>query len=258
MKRLQLFEFNDLSWFPNIWRNMVTDYLHFVEVKFEMFKFVAPKVKKILEDCNSNQIIDLCSGGSGPVVETQKWLSKEFNKQINVTLTDLYPSIDKFREIAKENEQVDFLETSVNAMDVSTNLKGVRTLFNAFHHFDVDNARKILESAVKEKQGIAVFEATERSFIGVFSMFFTPLIVLFVTPFIRPFTLQRILWTYLIPVIPSTVLWDGMVSALRTYSVEELKDLANSIPNNNYSWDIGQIPFKGNAKITYLLGNPTI
>lgn len=256
MKRVHLFEFNDQSWFPVTWRNMMTDYLHFVEVKFEMFKYVAPKIKKILEDCESEEIIDLCSGGSGPVVETQKWLVKEFDKHTKVILTDLYPSIDRFREIAQENANIDFIETPVNAMNVSSELKGVRTLFNAFHHFKPEDAKKILENAVKEKEGIAIFDATERSIAGVLSMFLTPLIVLIVTPFIKPFSVQRLLWTYLFPVVPLTVCWDGLVSALRTYSVEELKEMSASIPTDNYSWNIGQIEIKGSAKITYLLGNP--
>jgi hypothetical protein len=258
MKRLHLFEFNDLAWFPNVWRNLMTDYLHFVEVKFEMFKFVAPKVKEVLEKCRSAEIADLCSGATGPVIETQKWLLKEFDQQVQVTVTDLYPSLEKFRATAEENKNVEFISTPIDATKVPGNLKGVRTLFNAFHHFQPETARKILENAVQEQKGIAVFEATQRTFLGIFSMFLTPLIVWLTTPFIRPLTLPRILWTYLIPVIPLTVLWDGTVSALRTYSTRELKEMSASIPAENYAWETGQITVKGSAKITYLIGYPAI
>ena len=43
-------------------------------------------------------------------------------------------------------------------------------------------------------------------------------IVLLVTPLIRPFTLSRILWTYLLPLVPLTCWWDGIVSQLRAYT----------------------------------------
>jgi hypothetical protein len=56
---------------------------------------------------------------------------------------------------------------------------------------------------------------------------FTPLLVLFATPFIRPFRWRRLLWTYLLPAVPLTCWWDGVVSQLRAYTVPELERLAS-------------------------------
>ena len=47
-----------------------------------------------------------------------------------------------------------------------------------------------------------------------------------VTPLIRPLRWSRLLWTYLIPLVPVITLFEGLVSCLRTYSVQELHDLA--------------------------------
>lgn len=65
------------------------------------------------------------------------------------------------------------------------------------------------------------------------------------------------LWTYLIPLLPLIALFDGLVSCLRTYSVEELRDLAARLDANDYHWDIGTVKSTmGPIPITYLIGVP--
>jgi hypothetical protein len=52
--------------------------------------------------------------------------------------------------------------------------------------------------------------------------------------------------TYVLPVIPLVVMIDGVVSCLRSYSVEELKTLAH---HEGYEWEAGVE--KG---VTFLIG----
>ena len=56
-------------------------------------------------------------------------------------------------------------------------------------------------------------------------MIVVPLIILLVTPAIRPLRLSRLIFTYLLPAIPIIGLFDGIVSCLRTYSPEEMRQL---------------------------------
>jgi hypothetical protein len=53
------------------------------------------------------------------------------------------------------------------------------------------------------------------------------------------------------------VFWDGIVSWLRIYSVEELRELVAGIDAQDWEWDIGTIKL-GNAPAhaTYLVGTP--
>ena len=57
-------------------------------------------------------------------------------------------------------------------------------------------------------------------------------------PFIRPFRITNILFTYLIPIIPIFVLWDGIVSLLRTYTADVLRKMTQEIDANDYEWEI--------------------
>jgi hypothetical protein len=76
-------------------------------------------------------------------------------------------------------------------------------------------------------------------------------------PFRRPFRWSRVLWTYVIPVIPFVLFFDGLVSCLRSYSVGELKEMTRELESEGYRWEIGTrtggfLP----VRITYLLGSP--
>ena len=85
-------------------------------------------------------------------------------------------------------------------------------------------------------------------------MLFSPISVLLTTPLIKPFKIGRIVFTYFIPIVPLFVLWDGLVSAFRTYSVKEIKALVKSLEGNEfYDWDIDRLK-SGPGVILYLLG----
>jgi len=77
------------------------------------------------------------------------------------------------------------------------------------------------------------------------------------TPFIKPRTLARFSWTYLVPIVPLTTSFDGVVSLLRVYSPQELKELTALIPCEGYAWETG-LASTGTPlfAFTYLLGYP--
>ena len=143
----------------------------------------------------------------------------------------------------------------MDARNVPSKLKGLRTQFLSFHHFKRNDAMKILQNAVDSNSSIAIFEAQERSVASVVAMLFSPITVLFVTPFIRPFKISRILFTYIIPIVPLFVLWDGVVSSLRTYSLNEMQEMIDELENNtSYHWKTGSVK-SGPGIILYLVGS---
>jgi hypothetical protein len=134
-------------------------------------------------------------------------------------------------------------------------LVGLRTLFNGFHHFPPDGARQILRDAVSSGQPIAVFEMLERSWPYLAFQLLAPLLVMIITPKMRPFRLSRILLTFVIPVIPLCMLWDSLVSVLRCYTAQELLAMAAGLEGERYVWDAGTYR-RGVLPVTYLVGYP--
>ena len=253
MGRIHLFEFEDLKWFPTFLRNYITDFLQFLSNKTKMYKPIIPIIKKGLKKSGTNQIIDLGSGGGGGLI----WLNSELKKDISnlkIILTDYYPNISAFKFTKKQADNFDYVEKSVDARDVPTELNGLRTQFLSLHHFRPDDAKQILQNAINSNSPIAIFEAQERSVPSVLAMLFSPISVLLTTPFIQPFKLGRFLFTYLIPIVPIIVLWDGVVSSLRTYSVKEMKELVSKLNGTeNYDWEIDKVK-SGPSVVLYLLG----
>jgi hypothetical protein len=241
MGRVHLFEFEDQKWFPVFLRNYGTDFLQFLSNKTKMYKPAVPILEKVLRKSNTTQIIDLGSGGGGGLI----WLNEELRKsipEVKILLTDFYPNIPAFEYTKKQADNIDYIHEPVDARQVPSSLTGLRTQFLSLHHFRPTDAKQILQNAVDTNQSIGIFEAQERSVPSLLAMLFSPLTVLLTTPFIRPFKFGRIIFTYLIPIVPIFVLWDGIVSALRTYSVDELNTLIGELNNSDtYDWDINRI-----------------
>jgi hypothetical protein len=254
--RLHLFEFEDLPWFPHVLRQGQTDYLHFVISNLNVYKPAAPLVKKILDNTGASQIIDLCSGGGGGVNVFQKNLEELTGKKISIILSDKYPNIPAFERIKNEsNGNIDYIKESVDAKNTQLNIKGMRTLFSAFHHFNPEDAKSILRNAVKDNAPIAVFEGADKnilSFLGI--LFTTPVIFLIFTPFMKPFKLSRLFFTYIIPLIPLTTVWDGLVSILRMYSPKEMQKMAMEVDSKGYKWKSGKARGKLGNTVLYLTG----
>lgn len=259
MKRIHWFEFEDQTWLPKAFRNLLTEHLQFRTTIFRSYEPLIPLIKKVMQHMNTTQIIDLCSGAGGPWMQIQAQLVKE-HWPVSVILTDKYPNIEYFERTVKlSNYQIDYITNSIDVTNVPAHLKGICTIFNGFHHFQPDSAKAILQNMVDQRRAICIFEITERRLRNLFiTLIYTPFSIFLTTPFMKPITLGRILWTYIIPVVPLISAWDGIVSHLRTYSPDELRTLVYSVKSEGYIWEIGQVtpPITKIIPITYLLGYP--
>jgi hypothetical protein len=236
-------ELEDQSWFPVVFRQAGMAYLRFAAEKTGQAEKILPVIESALERSGESAILDLCSGGGGPVLSIAEELEKK-GAAVEVTLTDRFPDPGACELIESRGLRGVHYETEpVDAFEVSESRAGLRTLFNGFHHFRRDDAVRVLSAAVKSRRSIAVVEVVRRNPLIIFGMLFAPLMVLAVVPFLRPFRLAWIPFTYLLPVIPLFVLWDGLVSCLRTYSPDELRELtAEADPDDAFDWRIESIP----------------
>jgi hypothetical protein len=256
--RLHLFELADQSWFPATIRDLVTDYLHFVETKFALHQPAASLVAEALQRSDCTRIVDLCSGGGGSIPSLLHALAAQ-GVRPQVTLTDRFPNTQAFQQVAAaSNGQISFRNEPVDARTVPPDMRGLRTMFNAFHHFRPSDAMAVLRDAVQVGQPIGIFEIPDRNLRTLVPVFFlVPLLVAITTPFIRPFRWQRLLWTYLLPLVPLACWWDGIVSQLRAHSPTELQELAEAVGAHTYCWRAGRVPIESNPGcLTYLIGYP--
>jgi hypothetical protein len=256
MKRFHLVEIEDQPWCPASIRDGATDYLQYIQSKMQPYRAIAPRLAKAIQITGADQIIDLCSGAGGPWVDLLPYVSANLDRPVPILLTDRYPNLSAWQRLNDQSEGIfQFVNNPVDAVQVPQNLTGFRTLFSGFHHFTPEEAARILQDTTSKGQGIGIFEATERKAPAMVGMLFVPLIVALVTPAIHPFRWSRLFWTYLVPAIPLIGLFDGFVSCLRTYTLEELREMVK--PLASYTWEIGQERVVGMpVKVTYLIGYP--
>lgn len=253
MARIHLFEFEDQKWFPAFLRDYMTDFLQFLANKTSLYTPIVPLIEETLTKENTVTIVDLGSGGGGGLIGLNQELKRNI-PQLKLILTDYFPNVAAFEHTKKRTDNVDYEVEPVDARNVPPHLKGLRTQFLSFHHFKPADAKLILQNAVNSKSPIAIFEAQERNFPSILAMLLSPISVLLTTPFIRPFKLGRIVFTYLIPVVPLFVLWDGVVSSLRTYSVKEMNGLIEQLDKSEtYDWKVGKVK-SSPSKLLYLIG----
>jgi hypothetical protein len=259
MRRIRFIELHEQPWFPASFRDETTDALQFGLNFLKAYAGIAPLLQSAVHSTGSRSIVDMCSGGGGPWLD----LSRKFQTEgpaLQIWLTDKYPNLRAFQnvKVASENH-ITFYRSSVDAMQVPPELKGFRTMFSSFHHFSPEEARAILQNAVDDSQSIAIFEITRCTPLTIGLMFPWALMLFLCTPLIRPFRWSRLFWTYLIPIIPFVVLFDGVVSCLRTYRPQELQEIIGTLTAAEYQWEIGEhsrTPRK--LPITYLIGYPRL
>ena len=97
----------------------------------------------------------------------------------------------------------------------------------------------MLQDAHDQRQPIALFEVVDRRFGNLVGLPFLPLMVAALVPTLRPFDWRWALWTYVVPVLPLAILWDGLVSMLRVYQADEMTELVDGL--EGFDWEIGRI-----------------
>lgn len=256
--RSQLFEFEDLSWFPNCIRESMMDCLSFIIKLLQIYQPIVPLIMEGLQKTHSTQIVDLCSGGNGAMEQISHNINRQSDDKIKIILTDKFPNVNAFQLLAKKsNGNISFLEKSVDAANVPSNLKGFRTIFSAFHHFNKPIAKSVIQNAVDARSGIGIFDGGDKNiFIIIGLILIYPFIFFFCTPFFRPLRFSRFFFTYLIPIIPFCQIWDGIVSIIRLYRPDELLKIAHEVDSETYYWRAGKMKNKFGMQVSYLIGYP--
>ena len=263
MKRLQLFEFEDFSWFPDFIRSPMTRLLQAMNKLMGMDEAIALLLKSVVEETGIKTIVDLGSGSGGvmPLVYDKLRVDGE---DIEFVLTDLHPSKSAIEKYNGKASRISYHPNSVDAANAATIPSGIKTMVNSFHHMPPDVAKEILASAQESNAPILIFEMQEKKIPTLIWALFLPLglvitfiMALVLTLFSRPITLSQLFFTFIIPLIPLGFAWDGQASYARMYSMNDLDELITSLEKTNYKWEKG-IGKRANGKSlgAYLLGMP--
>jgi hypothetical protein len=256
MSRLKLTEIHEQPWFPKTLRDGVTDDLQRVFKFAKIYDPIVPRLANAIQAAGAHRVVDLCSGAGGPWTWLHSSLARLNPERVEICLTDKFPNVAAFaREKEVSRGAITYCRDAVDASKIPPKLDGFRVLFTSFHHFSPDEAAAILQDAVDNRCGIAVFEAARRRPLTILLTTLMLFAAFLIVPFIRPFRVSLLFWTYLIPVVPFVLWFDGVLSCLRAYPPAELSELVSRVTPHDYIWDIGEVQGVI-APVTYLLGYP--
>ena len=252
--RLHLFEIADQTWCPEWLRRTMTAYLEEVNVRLRPYRSAARPLAELLQQSNTERIVDLCSGAGGPWPALRQDLSKA-GCTVEVACTDLYPNLDAASRI-DASEGVSYRREPVSALNVPEDLEGLRTMFTGLHHFRPDEGRAILRDARDRGVPFAAFELTHRSAKGILATAVIPLTTMALMPAVKPRRLLPLVLTFLPPLVPLVIGWDGLISTLRTYRVEELRQMGAELETDAYGFRTLELKGDTPLPMTCLFGAP--
>ena len=262
MKRIHLFEFEDLAWFPNWIRQCMTQYIKALHRSTDTASVILPLVERGLGAARNNQIIDLCSGAGGPMVDVVQRLNGSTDKQlVHLTLTDLYPNLNAVESLERDPvKNIRYSRQPIDAANVSEEMFGMRTMICSLHHMTPEVVKEILTDTASKKQPFLAMELSDNSapiWLWWLAIPVGFLLSLFLTLRVRPLSATQLIFTYCLPILPLFLSWDGAVSNARTYTKQDLEFLISQIDSQAYSWEIGTVKnARLPGKMSYLLGLP--
>lgn len=172
--------------------------------------------------------IDICAGAGGPIPTIEQRVNESLEAAgkpaARFLLTDLHPHLGQWPSLAKRRVNISYIAEPVDAADAKAlaepGKKECRTFCLAFHHLDDPVASKVLRSAIEEAEAFVIFELQDRSLLSVLNVTIAIVGACIISVFF--------FWddfTYLVPIVPFVLIFDGYVSSLRTRTPGEIMAL---------------------------------
>ncbi len=227
MRRVQLPQLTRQPWFPTVLRDRMHEFLVWFVMLADAGKPFLPVIERGLAATDEKRIFN-CDFAPGAGMNT------------------LQP----------------YLDPGIQVEDVPTNPfapspRGLYTFVNSLHALPPDLAREYLTKIAAAGNPVVAVEGNNDNWWQAIGMLlFVPLSVLVFAPFVKPFRISRLVFTYLIPVLPFLTSYDGALALFKLYSPDDLRELTSTIRVPGYRWEAGKLPNGRGGKILYLLGTP--
>ncbi|KAK8170921.1 hypothetical protein BKA80DRAFT_339011 [Phyllosticta citrichinensis] len=260
---MRLFEIADQSICPPVVRRCcqnigASEWLHrlpFIQQKSPA-ELAAAVILEALDDFadpdeSGLTVVDFCSGSGGPVPIIEKIVNRRRKERrlspVSFLMTDLSPHVGAWETASAKSSHLSFVPDAVDAThppssvinafaspeELSSNAGPKRYVFRlyclCFHHFSDPMARKVLASTLDTADGFAILELQDRRLASFVLMLLDFFFIFLMTPIWFGASPMHLLFTYIFPVVPFIMAFDGIVSSLRTRTFGEIIQLIDGI-----------------------------
>ncbi|CAD6565679.1 MAG: hypothetical protein ASARMPREDX12_006717 [Alectoria sarmentosa] len=166
---------------------------------------------------------------------------------VDFVMTDIHPHLPEWVKASKKSKNLHYVPSPVDAANAPHDLlsmagtqeknKKIFRLFSlAFHHFPDPLATRILHNTLTHSSGFAIFELQGRDLGSIFT-------ILGMFPLLWAGSWYwfwgdwgLLFWTYVVPVVPFVLVFDGVVSSLRTRREGEVLELIRECGASTEGW----------------------
>jgi hypothetical protein len=106
-------------------------------------------------------------------------------------------------------------------------------------------ATALLADAARNDAGLFIFDPVARTPANILSNALGLIFGVIAPFFARRKSWSKILFSTLIPIIPVLLSFDGIVSALRGYTVDEVEAMIKTLPPNSLEWEVFSVRGQG-------------
>ena len=208
-------ELEDHEYFPSVLRNFQTDYIGFVVSAFKVYNAFIQHIKTIAMP--SPIMSDLCSGSGEPAIS----IFRESNCFKYLTFSDKYPN-----ELGLCDNNISYKIERADVITMEFKPHKCYTMFNAFHHFTDEDKLFITQRIQASGAAAFIVEILEPTITCMLKVLFTSTLgSLLLMPFVKPFSITRLFFTYIIPINVFTITFDGVVSVFKSRSADHYRKL---------------------------------
>ena len=259
MDRKMAFQFTRQRWFPRPLKRMMAEFLDFMVGLAQANHPFLPLLNEVLAHSQARTLVGFRALEGGGLAHIAADVGGPVNAELSVVLTDEHPDASRATRVQQlASRPVEVLTCSPREAAERWRGRGIAAFINTFHKLDAGEDRAALETLVAHDLDVVIGEGNNKSFRQVFGMtVLVPLTVLLLTPLIKPQRFWRYVFTYLVPILPLVIVWDGVAALFRLHRPEELEALAKSLGREDYVWKAGKRDNKRGGFVIYLMGYRT-
>lgn len=229
LRRRHLFEFNDTPGVPDFVRDTVIESLSRTISWGRVLRDLVHPFTTFVRDVGATEVLDIGAGAGGPAAIFVEEMLAAGVEPPRFILTDIHPHLETWEALKRKHpKHIDYVPHSVDGGAIPPELaRGrVTSIINVLHHFRPPLARTILHASLEASAGLFVIEGFERTPLGFGAFVPVGLPALLLNPLLSPrANLAKAAITYLTPFAIAISIWDGLVSTLRVYTEDELRQM---------------------------------
>lgn len=236
--RVDSFEFGDLAAAPAFYHQFLREFMSKIYLVFGIHKLWRSEISSFVKKQNSQCIHDPCAGSGYVNQLIFESLPRELDAKFY--LSDLMTN--ESPEFAKQinalgYKNLKFAESPVDLLKIEAENQMPKMFVNSFHHFSREQVKEILKNTLGQGKEVLVLEYCRKTPDSLLSMLFGAILSLIFFPFVveKKYILPSFIFCFLVPIIPLMLVWDGVVSCLRTHSVSSLRQILMELKLENVS-----------------------